>query len=438
MKKNKGVLLSSSIRSRKMQFLPSKSDLRLLALYTMLAIFIVSLVFLKYHRINNTFFLFYSLTMVLSIGITISMALGYKSFPIDMDYSNGGGGHTPFVSILIPTYNERWKNLRRTILSALEADYPMKEVIVIDDGSTNDTREKLRGMNGFKLISFRKNRGNKFARAEGIKRAKGEFVIFMDSDTMIEKDAIENIIAPFRDPEVGAVSGHLTVENSKQSALTKMQDGWYFTGFRIYRGIESRLGFVSCCPGAFSAYRRSAITPEVFDEWLYGKFMGLEVSAGVDRALTNLVLRNYKSVYQSTARAKTAVPVGWREFLRQQIRWAKSWIRETIFLSTFAYKKGARSFFFYLTMIFRFLNYIILTFFLIITPFLLREPFLSILYLLGLTLGGFIYALVCRKETSLWKWRIIFPIALGTLSLPIFIYSALTIKNSGWMTRKLD
>lgn len=377
----------------------------------------------------NPLVLFYSISATLFLGATVGLAIGYNHVPPDQNF-------TPSVSIVIPVYNESWRTLKGVISSALKTKYRgEKEVIVVDDGSTNGISEKLRRLRGVKTIIFQTNKGNKFARAEGIKNARGEIIVFMDSDTMLRREAISHIVAPFKHRSVGAVSGHLKVKNPTKSLMAKLQDGWYYTNFRVFRGAEDRVRFVSCCPGAFSAYRRNVITPQVMDEWLYGKFMGLEVTAGVDRALTNLVLRNHDVVYQSSAVADTVVPHTWKRFINQQIRWTKSWIRETLLLCTFAFKKGARSLFFYSSAILHLLNYCILFFSFFVLPFMIGVPFYPIFYLAGATTAGVIYALFCRKETRLWKWRAVFPAFYTLIILPIFFFSLVTLRNGEWGTR---
>jgi len=391
--------------------------------------FLISVIIWKIAWTPNPFVLLYSIFVTLFLGATIALALGYQHVSPNLKF-------TPSVSIVVPVYNENWRTLKKVISSALKTRYPgKKEVIVVDDGSTNGISEKLKKMKGIKSIIFQKNRGNKFARAEGIKNASGEIIVFIDSDTMLHRDSILHIVAPFKHKSVGAVSGHLRVKDPHRTLMTKLQDGWYYTNFRVFRGAEDRMRFVSCCPGAFSAYRKSVITPAVMKEWLYGKFLGLEVTAGVDRALTNLVLRTHDVVYQSSAIAYTVVPSNWKKFIKQQIRWTKSWIRETLYLSTFAFKKGTRSLFFYASASLHLMNYGFLFFSLFILPFLTGLPFYPVFYLTGTMLAGGVYALFCRKETRLWKWRAVFPALYALIILPIFIFSLLTLKDASWGTR---
>jgi hypothetical protein len=82
-----------------------------------------------------------------------------------------------------------------------------------------------------------------------------------------------------------------------------------------------------CCSGCFSAYRRDAVAP-VLDDWLDQTFLGQPSTFGDDRSLTNFVLHRWRVLYAPDAQAYTNVPEHLKQFLRQQLRWKKSWLRE--------------------------------------------------------------------------------------------------------------
>ncbi len=386
------------------------------------------------HLYNPALFI-YAIGTSIVLGLVLTLSVKYKTVAIDPSYQ-------PKVSIVLAVFNEPLDVLKRVVESTQNATYPKdkKEIVIVDDGSANDSVKQLSKLvdpNEVKIIMFEKNQGNKFARMAGIRASTGEIMVFLDSDTILEKDSILNIVAPFKNPKVGSVSGHLQVENWSKNILTKFQEVWYFIGFRVYRGAESELGMVSCCAGAFSAHRRAAITAEIENEWLYGKFMGLEVTAGVDRAITNLIIREgYEAVYQMDAVARTEVPDTARKFLKQQVRWTKSWIRETLYMMTFAYKRKSKSVFFYLSTLTHFVNYAFLTFMLFICPFVIPDGWIgTVFYIFSLSLLGLLYALYARKYTHAWTSRVTFQLIFSLISVPIFIYSLLTLKDKKWGTR---
>ncbi len=405
-----------------------------LAIMTIIIGISLALIYRITHLYNPALFL-YAIGTSTVLGIVLSLSTRYKTVPVDPNYQ-------PKVSIVLAVYNEPLEILKQVIESAQKTNYPKdkKEIVIVDDGSANDSVKELSKLinpDEVKITIFGKNRGNKFARMEGIKVSTGEILVFLDSDTTLEEDSIKNIVAPFKDPKVGSVSGHLKVQNWSRNLLTKFQEVWYFIGFRVFRGAESEIGMVSCCAGAFSAHRRSAITPDVEKEWLYGKFMGLEVTAGVDRAITNLIMKQgYEALYQTNAVAQTVVPDTARKFLKQQVRWTKSWIRETFYLATFAYRRKSKSVFFYLSTLMHFINYGFLFFMIFLCPFIIEEGYLATLYyIISLTLLGFLYALYARKHTHAWTSRVTFQLIFSVISVPIFIYSVLTLRDKKWGTR---
>jgi hyaluronan synthase len=106
------------------------------------------------------------------------------------------------------------------------------------------------------------------------------------------------------------------------------------------KALESLLGFVSCCPGCSSAYRRSAILP-IMTPWLEQSFLGVRCTYGDDRSLTNLVLKTgWKTVYNEKAVVYTIVPTTFNKYNKQQIRWKKSWLRESIVVLSFVWKRN--------------------------------------------------------------------------------------------------
>ena len=101
--------------------------------------------------------------------------------------------------------------------------------------------------------------------AAGIRATTAEVIVFVDSDSSVEPDALKLLVQPLADPRVGAVCGHADVLNVRESWITRMQAVRYFVAFRVVKAAESVFGAVTCCSGCFSAYRREAILPRL--EW---------------------------------------------------------------------------------------------------------------------------------------------------------------------------
>ncbi len=241
------------------------------------------------------------------------------------------------MSVIIPAFNEE-DGIIGTIESCLAVDYPedLLEVIVINDGSTDRTWERIleakRRWPKVFAIDLGRNYGKRGAMAEGIRRAGGEILTFVDSDSYLERDAVKAIVQPFVDDRVGAVVGHAYVRNADVNWITKMQQVRYYSAFRVIKGMESLLsGTVTCASGCCAAYRTSVILP-LLEAWEFQTFLGRPATFGDDRALTNRVLARHRVVYQASARADTVVPTTLRKFFRQQLRWKKSWLRESLYV----------------------------------------------------------------------------------------------------------
>lgn len=247
------------------------------------------------------------------------------------------------VSVVIPFYDEVPELLENSVRSVHEA-FGEKEIIVVDDGSKSKEAylrmKKLNEEIPFELIRYNKNRGKRYAQSLGFRKAKGEIIMTIDSDTVIRKDAILNLLKPFANRKVGAVTGQLEVLNSKKNLLTRMQGARYWNAFNFERKSQSQLGAVVCCSGPISMYRKEIID-KVIHEYENQTFLGESCTFGDDRHLTTLILREgYEVKYAENAVGYTMVPETWGKFIRQQIRWKKSWLRESYLVSKFMFKKN--------------------------------------------------------------------------------------------------
>ena len=270
----------------------------------------------------------------------------YKVTPIDMEFEPG-------VTIIIPCFNEE-KWIKRTILSCVNQDYPMDklEVIVVDDCSNDHSVEKIKETiqelksegsryeieNRVSYIVQRENKGKREALCEGVKVAKHELVVFVDSDSFLDPFAIRNLIQPFRDSKMGGVAGRCDVANTYTNYLTKMQSVRYYIAFRVMKAAEAYFDAVTCLSGPLSAYRRQIVLDHMAD-WRNQKFLGQRATFGDDRAMTNIVLSHYRTGYQDTAYCSTIVPNTNKVFLKQQMRWKRSWLRESIMAGKFMWRK---------------------------------------------------------------------------------------------------
>jgi len=234
------------------------------------------------------------------------------------------------------------------------------------------------------------------------------------------------------------VCAHADPENADENFLTKMQAAYYFISFRVLKAAESTFMSVFCCSGCSSAYRKNVILP-ILDEWLNEKFLGLPVTWGDDRALTNRVLRmGYKTIYTAGAQAYTICPNNLKTFLKQQIRWKKGWFVNSLFASGFVLKKQPFVGFTY------FFPLIVVT---LATPFMATKALVynplfrgvsPFFYIAGIFLVAVIFVLYYRfvaKDNKYWPYVFAWS-AINMIILSFILFYALaTIQNRKWETR---
>jgi hyaluronan synthase len=286
-------------------------------------------------------------------------------------------------------------------------------------------------------VAFERNRGKREAMAAGARAATGEILVYVDSDSFIRRDGIKKIVQGFVDPTVAAVAGHTEVANVAKNGLTRMQQARYYVAFRVMKAAESIFGTVTCCPGCFSAYRRECVM-EVLDRWLNQRFLGVRATFGDDRSLTNMLLRKYRIIYSSDAVATTIVPERHRKFLKQQLRWKKSWFRETLIAATFMWKKPPiAAVAFYAQFLFPIVAPILILRMCVWLP-IVNDDFISpIVYLFGTVMIGMMFSAyyLFWKSDRNWIYGLYF-----TLYYMIFLiwqmpYALATQRNNGWGTR---
>lgn len=346
------------------------------------------------------------------------------------------------VSVVVAAKNEE-AGIARTIATCVGSRYPGElECIVVDDGSTDGTKEEARKAQAVygeqvKLIVFPDNKGKREAMAAGVNEAQGEIVVFVDSDSFLAPDAVRHITEHFlANEKIGAVAGNTKVENASESALAKIQSIQYAVSFDVYKTCESVHRAVTCCPGCFSAYRKRAIQP-LIQKWKEQKFLGVKGTFGDDRGLTNFVLRGWDVIYCEKARASTKVPTKFFVYLRQQLRWKKSWVREGILAGLFMWKKHPlASAGFYVHFSFPFLGPV-LAGKVLAQSIATYNPFLFVVFMLGFMLIGMVFSLFVRvyRGAEHWMYMPLFSILFVSVLLWQMPYAFLTLRNGHWGTR---
>ncbi len=228
----------------------------------------------------------------------------------------------PFVSIIVPGKNEG-KHIYKLANSLKEQTYRNFELIVIDDGSDDDTRTICNSLKKNGLIDiFLSNdvRGGKASAANlGLRYATGKFIIHMDADCSYDRDAVENIIVPFYyDDKLGAVGGDVQVRNYRESLCATLQAIEYTDTISVGRISQSQLGIYRIISGAFGAFKRDALQ----------SVGGWDIGPGLDGDITVKIRKlGYQIHFEPTAICQTNVPVTFKSLIKQRLRWDKSLIR---------------------------------------------------------------------------------------------------------------
>jgi hyaluronan synthase len=353
-------------------------------------------------------------------------------------------GLEPRVAIVMPGFNEE-AAIGDSLRSLLALNYPAAklEIVAVNDGSTDGTlaqmREVARTAGGrVHVIDLGTNQGKRAAMAAGIRATEAEIIAFVDSDSVVEPDALRILVQGFANEKVGAICGHADVLNLNETWLTKMQAVRYFVAFKVVKAAESVFNAVTCCSGCFSAYRREAILPHL-DWWENQSFLGRPSTFGDDRSLTNCVLRTWKVRYESRAVSHTLVPTHFKQFMTQQLRWKRSWTRESLIVGSFIWRKhpiAALSA--YAGMLLPLVAPVIAVRTLVIAP-LLYGAGAPLVYLVGVYSMAIAYGLyyVARRPRydSLWIYGVVFCFFYLFFLLWQTYWAIATARSSSWGTR---
>lgn len=255
---------------------------------------------------------------VLSLGLVVVMAMLGRLRPVaepEVDPL------TP-VSVLLVGHNEG-DSLERTVMSLREQTMTRLQIVVVNDGSTDNMAQVGHALQTRGLIDiFLSNaiRGGKASALNtGFRYCRHDFMVCADIDTTFDRDALEQIIKPMiADPEVGAVSGNLGVRNGHDSLATSIQTLEYLDNISLGRRFNSLMDIMSIVSGAFGAFRRDVIR----------QIGGWEVGPGDDSILTHKIRRaGHKVRFAHKAWALTDVPVTFSRLARQRLRWNRSIVR---------------------------------------------------------------------------------------------------------------
>ncbi len=228
----------------------------------------------------------------------------------------------PFVSIIVPVYNEG-KVLWASVKSLLDLDYPNYEIIIVNDGSTDNTAKIAESLVGYqqgrtslvKVSLINKPNGGKAkALNAGIQYSEAQFILCMDGDSQLSTNTLRMAVRHFVDPAVGAVAGNVKVQNRKKM-LTDLQALEYLEGLNMPRSAQGFLKMVNIIPGPIGVFRKIALR----DSGFYSSDTFAE-----DADITLKILADgWKIVYEPNAIAYTEAPATLYQLLKQRYRWTR-------------------------------------------------------------------------------------------------------------------
>lgn len=391
--------------------------------------------------------------------------------------ATGGKIGEDLVSVIIPVYNQ--KGMIEIVIDAIfQSTYKNIEVVAVNDGSKDGSKEILDGLAAkypqLRVI-HRKNEGKRRAVATGFSESKGKYVVLIDSDSVVDKNAITEFMKAFsRDARIGGTVGYAKVWNANKNTLTKCQDAWYDYAFNIHKTCESAFGNVMCCSGCLAGYRREAIA-DFIPHWVEAKIhnsddrdlttytiattwakkglapsskksMGQRLENSManfddseDRALTAHTIEEWKTVYVATAIAYTDVPENVKGYLKQQKRWKKGYVRSNFFVSSFFWRKNPLiSLIFYTEFMTTFTAPLITLVVFVYEPFVLGNIWLPAVFVTSSLLIGLTQGLDYKfrdRTTKNWKYKPLMNMVQTFILSWIIIPALWNYRKNEWLTR---
>ncbi|VVB70263.1 Glycosyltransferase AglI [uncultured archaeon] len=257
----------------------------------------------------SMFFLLTNFLMIFFSVLVILMFFEKKENPqINPDYK-------PLVSIIMPCYNDG-KYSVEAIGELLKATYKKIEIIVINDGSTDDSLQLLKQIKNkrVKVLNNQINLGKAASLNKGIKQSKGELILVIDGDTIVEKTAIENAVKLISNEKIGAVVGIVRVKNNDK-ILEKIQEVEYLVNFGFWSKALGNKDSIFITPGPFALYKKKILRQvNYFDKNNITEDMDVGIKI---RKLGYNIIRSEKSIVY------TYIPNKLNNLFRQRTRWSR-------------------------------------------------------------------------------------------------------------------
>ncbi|MBU8897483.1 glycosyl transferase family 2 [Corallococcus sp. H22C18031201] len=238
--------------------------------------------------------------------------------------------YQPRVAVVIPLFNEG-RGIVDTINALLAQDYPSEllQIIIVDDCSQDDSFAwALKAAEGHRNVVVTRNPEN-MGKRKGINRGvrtaeDAEIIVSVDSDVIVDRRAVRELIRRFVEPNIAAVGGRTYVTNRHQNWLTKMIEIKFHFAQQWLKDLERSFRQVMCLSGCLTAYRRHVLL-ELEPILEARAIAGVPIKYGEDRFLTRQIIKHhYETVYTLDSFCFTAAPANLAGYFAQQLRWRRS------------------------------------------------------------------------------------------------------------------
>lgn len=230
----------------------------------------------------------------------------------------------PMITLVVPAYNEGLV-IQAAVRSLLLLDYPNFEIIVVDDGSTDDTYEKASVVAKESTIVkvrvvTKRNCGKAQALNTGMTLAHGEFILNMDGDSKLSSNTLRACIRHFENPRIGAVAGNVKVIN-RENIWTKIQALEYVEGLAMARKAQSFIRSVNIIPGPLGMFRKSVLRQVGgYDDDTFAEDCDLTLK---------ILMHGWHIAYEASAIAWVESPSRLLDLLKQRYRWTRGILQAT-------------------------------------------------------------------------------------------------------------
>ncbi|HWD29571.1 MAG TPA: glycosyltransferase [Rhizomicrobium sp.] len=314
--------LIDQVRARGYKFVPASQligltrDQAMPPLSPTMALLTDRVVFLTMSWLGR--FLYYAFLAAIWLGVSrlfFLVGLSLWNRRRENDAALAAPGEAMHVSVLVPAYNEE-KVIVKTVERILGSDHKDLEVIVVDDGSADNTSGVLKtafGDNPRVTLIRVVNGGKAAALNVGLGHASGDILVALDADTQFQADTIPRLVRWFVDPEIGAVAGNAKVGN-RTNMITRWQALEYIVAQNLERRALAALGTLTVIPGAVGAWRKSVLQE-------MGGFHSDTLAEDQDLTI-GIQAKGWRVRFDSSAIAWTEAPSTFRGLARQRFRWA--------------------------------------------------------------------------------------------------------------------